>query len=99
MRPVHTFTPGTDLLKKLDPSAVVFAKMDCLQGYYQIPLAVESRDITTFVTPYGTFRYCVAPMGVPSSSDEYNRRSDDALAGLKGVHKLVDDILVVASNY
>ena len=99
MRPVHTFTPGTDLLKKLDPIAVVFAKMDCLQGYYQIPLAVESRDITTFVTPYGTFRYCVAPMGVPSSSDEYNRRSDDALAGLKGVHKLVDDILVVASNY
>ena len=99
MRPVHTFTPGTDLLKKLDPSAVVFAKMDCLQGYFQIPLAEESRDITTFVSPYGTFRYCVAPMGVPSSSDEYNRRSDDALAGLEGVHKLVDDILVVASNY
>ena len=99
LRPIHTFTHGTDLLKNLDPKAVVFCKMDCLHGYFQIPLAVESRDICTFVSPFGTFRYCVAPMGVPSSSDEYNRRSDSALAGLEGVYKLVDDILVVAANY
>ena len=32
LRPVHCFVPGSDILKKLDPTAVVFAKVDCLHG-------------------------------------------------------------------
>ena len=35
-------------------------------------------------------------MGLSCSSDEWCRRSDEALAGLPGVLKLVDDILVQA---
>ena len=99
LRPVHCFVPGSDILKKLDPTAVVFAKVDCLHGYFQIRLAKESRYLTTFVSPFGTFWYNVAPMGIPSSSDEWNKRSDAALAGLEGVYKLVDDVLVAAPDY
>ena len=77
----------------------MFAKVDCLHGYFQIRLAKESRYLTTFVSPFGTFWYNVAPMGIPSSSDEWNKRSDAALAGLEGVYKLVDDVLVAAPDY
>ena len=38
-------------------------------------------------------------MGFCSSGDEFIRRSDEALANLTGVLKLVDDILVYAESY
>ena len=38
-------------------------------------------------------------MGLSASSDEWCKRSDAALSGILGVHKLVDDILIEGSNY
>ena len=98
-RPTHPFIAGTQLLKEIPHDAVVFAKLDALWGYYQIPLAEESQHITTFVCERGTFEYLRAPMGLNSSGDEFCRRSDDALKGLKGVLKLVDDIMIYATSY
>jgi len=33
------------------------SKLDLKQGFHQIVLDEDSRDITTFVTPFGVFRY------------------------------------------
>ncbi|MDE5118127.1 MAG: reverse transcriptase family protein, partial [Trichodesmium sp. St2_bin2_1] len=52
--------------------------------------------LTTFLTPYGRFRYTRAPMGLSSSGDEFCRRGDKALRGVDGVIKVVDDVLVHA---
>ena len=38
-------------------------------------------------------------MGCSASSDEWCKRSDAALSGIPGVHKLVDDILIEAKDY
>ena len=38
-------------------------------------------------------------MGLNSSGDKFCRRTDDALKNIKGVLKLVDDILVYATSY
>ena len=51
-----------------------------------------------FITTRGRFRYCRAPMDLTSSSDEFCRRTDEALRGLK-LKKIVDDILIAADNY
>ena len=98
-RPTHPFTAGPDLLASIPHDATCFAKLDALWGYYQIELAEESRYITCFITEFGTFEFCRAPMGMNSSGDEFCRRSDDAIRDLEGVLKLVDDILVYARNY
>ena len=98
-RPTHPFTAGPDLLASIPHDATCFAKLDALWGYYQIELDEESRYITCFITEFGTYEFCRAPMGMNSSGDEFCRRSDDAIQGLEGVLKLVDDILVFASNY
>ena len=49
--------------------------------------------------PSGRYRYLRAPMGCSASSDEWCKRSDAALHGITGVHKLVDDILIEAPDY
>ena len=37
-------------------------------------------------------------MGLSASSDEWCKRSDVALSGITGVHKLVDDILIEGTD-
>ena len=98
-RPVHPFVAGTDLIKNLDPNSRVFCKLDAVQGYYQIPLDEDSKKLFTFLLASGRYRYLRAPMGCNASSDEWCKRSDMALSGIPGVHKLVDDILIEAKDY
>ena len=73
--------------------------MDAVLGYYQIPLDEESKKLFTFLLASGRYRYLRAPMGCSASSDEWCKRSDEALSGIPGVHKLVDDILIEAEDY
>ena len=98
-RPIHPFISGTNLLKNLDPESRVYCKLDAVLGYYQIPLDEESKKLTTFLLASGRYRYLRAPMGCSASSDEWCKRSDAALAGIEGVHKLVDDILIEGKDY
>ena len=90
---------GTDLVKNLDPKSRVFCKLDAVLGYYQIPLDEESKKLFTFLLASGRYRYLRALMECSASSDEWCKRSDEALSGIPGVHKLVDDILIEAEDY
>ena len=98
-RPTHPFTAGMHLIKNLNPNSKVFCKLDAVLGYFQIPLDEESKKFTTFLLPSGRYRFLRAPMGLSASSDEWCKRSDEALSGIPGVHKLVDDILIEATDY
>jgi hypothetical protein len=97
-RPVHPFPSSVDIIQKVSPSSKFFAKLDAVHGYFQIPLDEKSSYLTTFLLPSGRYRYLRAPMGLNASGDEFCMRSDHALEGLKGVSKLVDDILVEADS-
>jgi hypothetical protein len=97
-RPVHPFPSSVDIIQKVSSSSKYFAKLDAVHGYFQIPLDDESSFLTTFLLPSGRYRYLRAPMGLNASGDEFCMRSDHALEGLKGVSKLVDDILVEADS-
>jgi hypothetical protein len=97
-RPVHPFPSPQQLLQCIGHRAKVFATFDAVQGYHQIPLDYESSLLTTFILPSGRYRYTRAPMGLNASSDEWCARSDAALAGVEGVQKIVDDILIWAED-
>ena len=51
------------------------------------------------MTEWGRFQYKRAPMGLVSAGDEFCARTDRALAGIQGVYKLVDDILVYGATH
>ena len=54
---------------------------DAWNGYHSIPLDDREKHLTTFITPWGRYRYLVAPQGYISSGDGCCRRFDEIVAG------------------
>ena len=79
-------------------NAKIFTKLDALKGYHQCPLDEASQLLTTFITPFGRFKYLRAPYGISSISEHYNRRMDEAFAGLTGYRCVVDDVVIYDSD-
>lgn len=67
---------------------------DAWNGYHSIPLAEEDRHFTTFITPWGRYRYCVAPQGYIASGDAYSRRFDEIVTDIPDKTKVIDDTLM-----
>ena len=95
---VHPFAPTKDLLALIPNTAKVFAVFDLKHGYWQIPLYKKSQLLTTFLTEWGTWCYQRLLMGLICLGDECCKCTDEALTGLIGILKLVDDILVFADT-
>ncbi|XP_059085528.1 uncharacterized protein K02A2.6-like [Tigriopus californicus] len=98
-QPIHPFPSAKDISTSIPPSSKWFVVLDAVKGYWQVELDEKSRALTTFLTPFGRFRYCRAPMGLNASGDEFCARGDRALAGLAGVKKIVDDVLVCGDSF
>ena len=71
---------------------------DAYWGYHQVELDQESRRLTTFITPWGRYRYRRTPMGHCSAGDAYTKRFDDAIQGIPRKYKCVDDTLLFDSS-
>ncbi|KAK3716285.1 hypothetical protein QZH41_004076 [Actinostola sp. cb2023] len=72
----------------------VFSKLDLKWGYHQLELTPDSREITTFVTHCGLFRYKRLLFGVSSASEQYQHEIQTTLAGIDGQENISDDIIV-----
>ena len=91
-------TPAQAVADIAAESAKTFTKLDAMKGYHQCPLDEASQLLTTFITPFGRFKYLPAPYGISSISEHYNRRMDEAFAGLTGYRRIVDDVVIYDSD-
>lgn len=98
-RPTHPFKAPWDAVSNIDRKANYFSTLDATNGYWQLELDKESQSLTTFLTPWGRFKFLRAPMGLVSSGDEYCRRGDSALSGIGNIQKVVDDILAYDETF
>ena len=77
--------------------------LDAWNGYHSVPIRPEDRHLTTFITPWGRYRYKTAPMGYIASGDGYTRRYDEIVSHIENKTKCVDDVLIwsntVADNF
>ena len=67
---------------------------DALNGYHSVPICEEDRHLTTFITPWGRYRYKTAPQGYIASGDGYSRRYDEIVAHIENKTKCIDDTLL-----
>ncbi len=98
-RPVHPMKTPREAVAGIPSKARYFSTMDAAHGYWQLELDKESRDLTCFMSPWGRYIHCRSPMGFVASGDGYNLRGDQALAGVCGVEKVVDDILAASESF
>ena len=66
---------------------------DAWNGYHSVPLRKSDHHLTTFITPFGRWRYTGAPQGFLSSGDGYNRRFDAVLSAFERKERCVDDTI------
>ena len=71
-----------------------FTALDSRHGYWQVALNEESTKLTTFMTPWGAYRFKRSVMGLISAGDKHNRRGEEALKGIENLVKVVEDVLV-----
>lgn len=98
----HGFTCAKVIRESLNSPAKYYTVLDLPHAYFQIPLTENASERTAFVADVGTgayrYVYLIAPMGLSCTSDHFNRVTDNIFAGLPGVKKLIDDILVEADS-
>ena len=71
---------------------------DAWNGYHSVPLHEDDHHLTTFITPWGRYRYRVAPQGYIASGDGYTRRYDEIVADITQKTKCIDDALLWADD-
>ena len=79
--------------------AKVFSTLDSNSGYWQIPVADEDRDKTTFVCHEGAYRFIRPPFGLSNAPATFQLAMDMILGGLKWKSCLVYlDVIIVFSQ-
>eukprot|EP00794_Sanderia_malayensis_P000860 gene860-152_t len=66
---------------------------DAWNGYPSVPIRPSDRHLTTFIPPFGRWRYIRAPQGFLSSGDSYNRHFDAILSEFERKERCVDDTI------
>lgn len=97
LRETHPIPPVDETLAQLS-GASVFSKVDANSGFWQVPLAPESRPLTTFITPFGRYFFSKLPFGISSAPELYQRRMSQILDGLPGVLCHIDDVLIFGNT-
>ena len=62
-------------------------------GYHSVPLHPEDRHLTTFITPWGRYRYLRNPQGFVGAGNGYNRRFDAILKDLRDKERCINDTI------
>lgn len=75
----------------IDTKKTIF---DAWNGYHSVPLHKDDRHFTSFITPWGRYRYCTAPQGYIASGDGYTSRYDGIVSHINQKTKCIDDTLL-----
>ena len=86
-------------LDKLSGSTI-FTTLDSMGAFHTIPISENSRDYTSFITCYGTYRFIRVPFGLANASSAYCRLLQMALDRLPPGFCLgfVDDVIIHSND-
>ena len=78
-----------------------FHTLDLYQGYHQVQLTDESREVTAFATRKGLFEFLRMPFGVSSCPTTYQALMESILGNLnwKIAVVYIDDLIIFGKTY
>lgn len=88
-----------DILDNLG-RAKFFSVLDLNAGFHQVPLEEKSRDITSFSTNSGAYRWKVLPFGLNVAPNSFSRMMAIAFSGLTPFQCFlyIDDVIVTGCS-
>ena len=92
----HTMSPFHQA--SMVPANTKKTVLDAWNGYHSVYLDPSCRDLTTFITPWGRYRYKTTPQGYLAAGDAYTERFDRIIADVKNKTKCVDDAILWSNS-
>lgn len=80
-------------------SGTIISTLDLAKGYWQIPMAPESREKTAFATPFGLYEFEVMPFGLHNAPATFHRTMNHVLrdcSDFSGAY--IDDIVIFSHS-
>ena len=93
IRERHIIPKIEDILTELH-GATIFSKIDLKEGYHQIMLNEESRNITAFAVHEGIFRFKRLIYGINSGFECFQKQIEQVISGIPNPKNVSDDILI-----
>lgn len=93
LRERFTLPAPSEIFSRIGESKY-FSTLDATSGFYQIPLDEPSQLITTFITPFGRYKFKRLPFGVSSAPEVFHKYLCQSLEGIPGVEVFIDDVLI-----
>ena len=72
----------------------IWSVLDMKDGYHQVPLKEEHRDLTCMSTPRGTMRWKVLVMGLRNGNAIFQRMMEHVLRDIPYADAYVDDVII-----
>jgi hypothetical protein len=87
----------SDMLQKLE-GLMYTTSLDLNMGYYHMLLTPFARRLCTIVLPWGKYKYCRLPMGLPVSPDIFQEKVSELMTGLDFARAYLDDLLIISTE-
>lgn len=78
-----------------------FSSLDLVKGYYQVPVAENSKEYTAFVTGSGHWQFKRMPFGLCNGPATFQKLMNTVLSGFSVDHVMayLDDVLVMSKSF
>ena len=88
-----------EVLNKVSKARYI-GKLVLAKGYWQVPLDLESRQKSAFITPFGHYQFTVMPFGMINSGPTFVRMMDKVLEGFdEFADSFIDDIGIFSDTW
>ena len=88
-----------ELIDTVGPATVILT-LDLAKGYWQIPMAEDSKDKTAFIMPFGLFEFEVMPFGLHNAPATFQRMINHVLRDCWSFSRAyLDDIVIFSRSW
>lgn len=95
----HYLIPTIEDLTSGLAKASVFTVIDLTSGFWHMSLDKDTSDLTTFMTPFGRYKFNRLPFGLNCAPEMFQRTMVQIFGDIPGVCIYFDDILIFANDF